>query len=59
MLRAGQAENALPTSATATVNCRILPGEPVVDVTATLRRVIGNDAIEVRLAGDVWEGPVS
>jgi acetylornithine deacetylase/succinyl-diaminopimelate desuccinylase-like protein len=59
MLRAGQAENALPTSATATVNCRILPGEPVVDVTATLRRVIGNDAIEVRLAGDVWDGPVS
>lgn len=59
MLRAGQAENALPTSATATVNCRILPGEPVGDVQATLRRVIGNDAIDVRLAGDVWEGPVS
>ncbi len=59
MLRAGQVENALPTSATATVNCRILPGVPVADVAATLRSVLGNDALEVRLTGDVWEGPVS
>ena len=29
MLRAGHAENALPQSATATVNCRIFPGEGV------------------------------
>ena len=39
MLRAGHAENALPQSATATVNCRIFPGVEVAEVERTLRRV--------------------
>jgi acetylornithine deacetylase/succinyl-diaminopimelate desuccinylase-like protein len=59
MLRAGQAENALPTSATATVNCRILPGVPAAEVAATLRRVIADDALAVRPIGEVWEAPAS
>jgi len=45
MLEAGHAENALPQSARATVNCRILPGHAPADVERTLRRVIADDAI--------------
>lgn len=47
MLEGGHAENALPQSATATVNCRIFPGTPVAEVEATLSRVIGS-RVEVR-----------
>lgn len=46
-LDAGHADNALPQTARATVNCRVLPGESPDDVEATLREVIGNPAIEV------------
>jgi acetylornithine deacetylase/succinyl-diaminopimelate desuccinylase-like protein len=48
MLEAGHAENALPQSARATVNCRILPGEPASDVEATLRRLAGDVRITLR-----------
>ena len=37
LLRGGHAENALPQSATATVNCRIFPGVAVAAVGETLR----------------------
>jgi len=37
MLKAGHAENALPQSATATVNCRIFPGVSVADIERVLR----------------------
>jgi acetylornithine deacetylase/succinyl-diaminopimelate desuccinylase-like protein len=47
MLAAGHAENALPQAARATVNCRILPGEPAADVEATLRRLAADDRISV------------
>lgn len=59
MLRAGHAENALPQSATATVNCRIFPGTSVAQVQATLAQVVGNDAVEFELLGDPTESPVS
>jgi acetylornithine deacetylase/succinyl-diaminopimelate desuccinylase-like protein len=45
MLEAGHAENALPQSAKATVNCRILPTENPADVQRTLRRVVADDQI--------------
>jgi acetylornithine deacetylase/succinyl-diaminopimelate desuccinylase-like protein len=41
LLSAGHAENALPQTATATVNCRIFPGAPVEDVQAQLQRLAG------------------
>jgi acetylornithine deacetylase/succinyl-diaminopimelate desuccinylase-like protein len=47
MLEGGHAVNALPQVARATVNCRVLPGEPVEDVRATLTRVIGDDQVSV------------
>jgi carboxypeptidase PM20D1 len=49
MLRGGHAENALPQSATATVNCRIFPGVEVSEVEATLRDVVSNPVITVQL----------
>lgn len=45
MLEAGHAENALPQSAKATVNCRILPTEDPADVQRTLQRVVGDRQI--------------
>lgn len=47
MLEAGHATNALPQRARAVVNCRILPGEPVEQVQATLERVMANDKIRI------------
>lgn len=41
MLRAGHAENALPQSASATVNCRIFPGVKVDDVKTELMKMVG------------------
>jgi acetylornithine deacetylase/succinyl-diaminopimelate desuccinylase-like protein len=48
-LAAGHATNALPQRATATVNCRILPGVAPDTVTAVLRRVVGDTAVHVTL----------
>lgn len=41
LLRGGHAENALPESATATVNCRIFPGIDPAAVKATLQGLVG------------------
>jgi acetylornithine deacetylase/succinyl-diaminopimelate desuccinylase-like protein len=47
MLEAGHAENALPQTARAVVNCRILPGESPVDVQNTLRKILADDQITI------------
>ncbi len=47
LLQAGHAENALPQTAQATVNCRIIPGEDAGAVQATLVRVLADPAIAV------------
>ncbi len=52
MLQGGHAENALPQSATATVNCRIFPGVEVDEVQATLQRVVENDQLQIEVLGD-------
>lgn len=59
MLRGGHAENALPQSATATVNCRIFPGVGAAATEATLREVVGNDKVQFKLLTDVTESPES
>ncbi len=41
MLSGGHAENALPQSATATINCRIFPGTSAADVQKTLQGLVG------------------
>ena len=41
MLKGGHADNALPQSATATVNCRIMPGIQPKDVQAEIQKTVG------------------
>jgi acetylornithine deacetylase/succinyl-diaminopimelate desuccinylase-like protein len=50
LLRGGHADNALPQSATATVNCRIFPGVAVDAVKQDLQRVVG-PAVEIATLG--------
>lgn len=59
MLKAGHAENALPQSATATVNCRIFPGVPAAAIENALKHVVDNDAIEFRALAEPTESPIS
>ena len=47
MLEGGQAFNALPQLASATVNCRVMPGETVDEIKATLVRVLADDQIAI------------
>ena len=47
MLEGGHAENALPQTARAVVNCRILPGESTDEVQRTLVKVLADDQISV------------
>lgn len=47
MLDAGHAENALPQTARAVVNCRLLPGESPAELQATLRKVLADDQISI------------
>lgn len=55
MVDAGHASNALPQRARATVNCRILPGEKVPDIQATLTRVIADPQVSVTRMGNATE----
>ena len=59
MLRAGHAENALPQSATATVNCRIFPGVGIEATEATLKEVVANEDVQFELISDLVESPES
>jgi len=49
MLEGGHAENALPQSAAATVNCRIFPGVAPADVQAELQAIAGADVAVAQL----------
>ena len=58
-LQAGHAENALPQTARATVNCRVLPDRSLQDVQDTLVRVVADAAIEVSRMGQPADSPRS
>ncbi|MGZ5987330.1 MAG: M20/M25/M40 family metallo-hydrolase [Caulobacteraceae bacterium] len=51
MLSAGHAQNALPQRATATVNCRIFPGETREQVRETLVKVVADPGVKVSPIG--------
>jgi len=59
MLEAGHAENALPQTARATVNCRVMPEESVEEVGRTLARVIADDKVAVIPKGTAVLSPPS
>jgi acetylornithine deacetylase/succinyl-diaminopimelate desuccinylase-like protein len=59
LLEAGTVENALPQTARATVNCRILPDEPVDETANILARVIADDKVTITLKGRPMAAPPS
>ena len=59
LLNAGHAENALPQSATATVNCRVFPGVEVHTILETLISVVANPNAEIKAIGDSRSSPAS
>jgi acetylornithine deacetylase/succinyl-diaminopimelate desuccinylase-like protein len=59
VLRAGEAEAALPQRAQATVQCRLLPGESVSGAQATLVKVIADSGIKVSAIDNPTEAPGS
>ena len=58
-LDAGQAVNAVPQTAHAIVNCRVLPGEAVAEVQQRLVELIGSDKITVTAMGSPTLSPPS
>ena len=58
-LEAGHAENALPQTARAVVNCRVLPHESVADVGAKLSELAAPFGVAVDLFGTVNPSPPS
>jgi acetylornithine deacetylase/succinyl-diaminopimelate desuccinylase-like protein len=58
-LDAGHADNALPQRATATVNCRILPGVDPESVRLTLGEVIGDAAVKITPVEEATPSPPS
>jgi acetylornithine deacetylase/succinyl-diaminopimelate desuccinylase-like protein len=58
LLAGGHAENALPQSATATVNCRIFPGTSAEEVRSQLQSIVG-PKVEVAVIGTPISSPPS
>ncbi len=59
MIEGGHAENALPQTAWAIVNCRMLPGESAADVQETLRRVLADEQISLAPVEPALSSPAS
>jgi len=58
-LAGGHAENALPQSASATVNCRMLPGTAQDDVQRTLVRLVADTAVKVSVVQAAVPSPAA
>ncbi len=59
MISGGHAENALPQTATATINCRILPGEDPEKIKGTLVSVFADPGISVNAIRPARPSPAS
>jgi acetylornithine deacetylase/succinyl-diaminopimelate desuccinylase-like protein len=58
-LEGGHANNALPQTAAANVNCRMLPQDSLQNVQNTLKRVLADDRIVVSIVGEAIPAPAS
>ena len=58
-LEGGHANNALPQTATANVNCRMLPQDSLQNVQDTLKRVLADERIVVSVVGEAIPAPAS
>ncbi|MGD0298684.1 MAG: M20/M25/M40 family metallo-hydrolase [Bryobacteraceae bacterium] len=59
MLDGGHALNALPQTAGAMVNCRILPETKPEEVLATLKKVVADDQVSITVTREMEAGPPS
>lgn len=59
MLDGGHAVNALPQTAGATVNCRILPETKPEEILAALKRVVADDQVSIAPVSEAEAGPPS
>ena len=58
-ISAGHADNALPQTAKATVNCRILPHDDPKEVDAALRKLLGSERISMKAVNPPLASPPS
>ena len=58
-LTGGHAENALPQSATATINCRMLPGTPQAEVQEALTRAVADTAVKFTVISPAVPSPMA
>jgi acetylornithine deacetylase/succinyl-diaminopimelate desuccinylase-like protein len=58
-LEGGHANNALPQTAAANVNCRMLPQDSLENVQTTLKRVLADGRISVSIVGEAVPAPAS
>jgi acetylornithine deacetylase/succinyl-diaminopimelate desuccinylase-like protein len=58
-LEGGHANNALPQTAAANVNCRMLPQDSLQSVQAALKRVVADDRISITISGEAVPAPAS
>jgi acetylornithine deacetylase/succinyl-diaminopimelate desuccinylase-like protein len=59
MLQAGHAENALPQTAKAVINCRVLPGESEIEIKKTILEVLDDSLIIVSTLTSLGDNPAS
>jgi acetylornithine deacetylase/succinyl-diaminopimelate desuccinylase-like protein len=59
MLKAGHAENALPQTATAIINCRVFPGIGVEKMLSDLKSVIGDKNADIKVLDNPRSSPAS
>jgi acetylornithine deacetylase/succinyl-diaminopimelate desuccinylase-like protein len=59
MITGGHAENALPQSARATVNCRVLPGHAPDEIQAELARAVADPTVAISVATPLDPSPAS
>ncbi|HCE18480.1 MAG TPA: hypothetical protein DEQ80_11525 [Anaerolinea thermolimosa] len=58
MISGGIKDNVLPAHASAVVNFRLLPGDRIADVVQHVRKVVGDDTVQIHIPeGAAWESP--
>ncbi len=58
-LEAGHANNALPQTAAANVNCRMLPNDSLQQVQDALKKIVADDRIAISIVGEAIPAPAS
>lgn len=59
IVQGGMRSNVIPTEATATLNVRTVPGQPLEQVLGRLRRAIGDSLVTLEVTGRGEDAPVS